>query len=132
MESLAAKNVTYYFESIKSDSLGFYFSFIFHLVILLFAVGLPNFFETKPINIPNIIPIEIINISDTTSIPEKIIETKKNNLKNIKIKEKKFNSSNLQEIKKIEIKKKVEIDQKLVKKKVTPKENILIKEKKRS
>ena len=118
-----------YFEKIKSDKLGFYFSFFLHLIILLFAIGIPNFFDPKPINIPTIIPIEIINISDTTSIPKKVKDTKSAANKTVKVKEKKFNSSNNQELKKIEIKDKPIVDDNKIKKKILLKSDSAVKEK---
>ena len=48
-----------YFNRVKSENLGFYFSLLFHFFILLFAIGLPNFFNKAPIYVPNIIPVEI-------------------------------------------------------------------------
>ena len=51
-----------------------------HFIILLFAIGLPNFFEPAPINIPNIIPIEIINVTDITSISKEVKEKKEKTL----------------------------------------------------
>ena len=41
-----------------------------------FAVGIPNIFEPKNIYVPNIVPIEILNISDTTNTKKS--ETKDN------------------------------------------------------
>ena len=76
MNVLILKNNKFssYLNNFSSDSLGFYFSFILHFIILLFAVGSVNFFEKAPMNLPNIIPIEIINVTDTTSIPKKVEE----------------------------------------------------------
>ena len=65
-----------FFNKLSSENLGFYFSLILHSLILIIAIGLPNFFDPKPIFIPNIIPIEIINISNVTSVPEKIKDQK--------------------------------------------------------
>ena len=93
-----------FLDNIKSENLGFYFSFILHLFILLFAIGLPNFFDSKPIMIPTIIPIEIINVSEITSMPKEVKKLKSAEPNQSKIKEKKFNSSTNQEIKKIDIK----------------------------
>ena len=62
----------YFFENIRSEYLGFSFSFFLHFAILLFAIGIPNFFDPKPIYIPTIIPIEIVNVSEITSIPKEI------------------------------------------------------------
>ena len=128
-----------YLEKFKSDNLGLYFSIFLHFLILISIIGLPNFFGPKEILIPNIIPIEIINISDVTSMPKEIIEDAKpietKEVKEVKIKdvtstpkeiiedeklietkevkikieEKKFNSSENQEIKKINIRKKYKI-----------------------
>lgn len=119
-----------FFENIKSENLGFYFSFLLHLIIILLAVGLPNFFDSKKINLPNIIPIEIINITDVTSTNKIKKEVETGKIKKSQIKEKKFNSSNNQEIKKIEIKEKKILDKNELTKNISIKENILIKEKK--
>ena len=73
---LKNKGFISYFRNFGSESLGIYFSLILHFIILLFAIGLPNFFEPAPISLPNIIPIEIINVTDTTSIPKKIEDQK--------------------------------------------------------
>ena len=64
-----------------------------HLIFFIFIIGFPDFFKSAPINIPSVIPIEIINISDTTSMPKKNIEniskkknepmTKNDNLDNV-------------------------------------------------
>ena len=68
MEVLILKNNRFiaYVSDLGSESLGFYFSFILHFILLLFAIGLPHIFEPAPINVPNIIPIEIINVTDVT------------------------------------------------------------------
>ena len=58
-------------ENFNPNRFGIYFSLFLHLIILLFAIGLPDFFKPKPIVLPNIIPVEIINIAETTSIAEK-------------------------------------------------------------
>ena len=102
MDVLILKNNRFfsYVGNLRSESVGFYFSFIFHFIILLFAIGLPNFFEPSPINIPNIIPIEIINVTDITSIPKEIKEKKEKTINKTKAETKKFNNSENQEIKK--------------------------------
>tara|TARA_B000000475_G_scaffold110972_1_gene89829 strand:+ start:449 stop:1480 length:1032 start_codon:yes stop_codon:yes gene_type:complete len=120
----------YFFENVRSDYLGFSFSFFLHFAILLFAIGIPNFFEPKPIYIPTIIPIEIINVSETTSIPKEVKDIKPSESKQVQIKEKKFNSSETQEIKKIEIKDKPKVENIEDEKKINIKENVQIKEKK--
>ena len=55
-------NVIFYKERISSmiddfnpNRLGIYFSLFIHLLILLFAIGLPDFFRPKQISLPNII-----------------------------------------------------------------------------
>ena len=120
----------YFFENVRSDYLGFSFSFFLHFAILLFAIGIPNFFEPKPIYIPTIIPIEIINVSEITSIPKDVKDIKPSESKQVQIKEKKFNSSETQEIKKIEIKDKPKVKNIENEKNINIKENVQIKEKK--
>ena len=120
----------YFFENIRSEYLGFSFSFFLHFAILLFAIGIPNFFEPKPIYIPTIIPIEIINVSEITSIPKEIKDIKPSESKQVQIKEKKFNSSETQEIKKIELKDKPKVINNEDDKNINIKENVQIKEKK--
>ncbi len=95
-----------FIDNAKPTSLGIYFSLFLHLSILLFAIGLPDFFKPNKIPMPQIIPIEILNISDVTSLAPKkeTLETKKNESK--KIKEKKFNSSENNEIQKIDLQEK--------------------------
>ena len=131
MNLLVQKNIFFNFiENTNTENLGFYFSFFFHIIILIFAIGLPNFFDPKPINIPTIIPIEIINVSKVTSIPKEIKETKSAVIKQSTLKEKKFNSSSNQEIKKIDIKDKPQIQNDQIEKKLTLKEDIIITQKK--
>ena len=98
----------------KSDSnyLGIYASLFLHLFILLFAIGLPDFFKPQPVILPNIIPIEIVNVTDTTSIPKKTTDVTKEKPEKKIIKQKKFNSSENIEIKKIEIQEKPKIQKK--------------------
>ena len=95
-----------FIDNAKPTHLGIYFSLFFHLSILLFAIGLPDFFKPNKIPMPQIIPIEILNISDVTSLTSKkeTLETNKNESK--KIKQKKFNSSENTEIQKIDIQEK--------------------------
>lgn len=105
----------YYLEKFRSENLGLYCSFVLHFLILLSMIGLPNLFGPKQILLPTIIPIEIVNVDDITSISKnpivdsKSIETKNIKVK-VKVKEKKFNSSDNQEIKKINIKDKPKIN----------------------
>ena len=58
--SLSYNKFLIYLNRIGSESIGFYFSFILHFIILVLAIGLPNFFKPAEINVPNIIPVEII------------------------------------------------------------------------
>ena len=127
-----------FFDNVKSEYLGFYISFIFHLSILLFAIGLPNFFEPKQVILPTIIPIEILNVSEETSIPTELPKDKPQEIKKIKTtetkktieKEKKFNSSDNQEIKKIQVKEKLKIETNKTEKEIIAKDSAVIKEKK--
>ena len=76
-----------YLENINSENLGFYCSFFLHLLILLFVIGLPNFFDPKPISIPMIIPIEIINVTEfDTSISKENKKSEFTENKKIKLK----------------------------------------------
>ncbi|MDC1053814.1 hypothetical protein OAQ39_00775 [Alphaproteobacteria bacterium] len=95
-----------FIDNAKPTHLGIYFSLFFHLSILLFAIGLPDFFKPNKIPIPQIIPIEILTISDVTSLAPKkeILETNINESK--KIKQKKFNSSENTEVQKIDLQEK--------------------------
>ena len=90
-----------YLDNSKPTHLGIYFSLFFHLSILLFAVGLPDFFKPKQIIIPQVIPIEILNISNVTSLTPKNENVIIDNNQIKKVKQKKFNSSNNTEIQKI-------------------------------
>ena len=130
-----------YFDNLNPQKSGIFFSIIFHLIILLFMVGLPNFFSPKEVYVPNVIPIEILNVTENTNL--KKTETKKEDNKNKETitEQKKFNSSDQLEVKKnIEINKskleeKTNTDQPVLETKQTPsleikeKEKIKIKEK---
>ena len=84
MQSLYYKTFDYLDQS-KPSHLGIYFSLLLHLSILLFAIGLPDFFKPKKIPIPQVIPIEILNISDVTSLAPKkeSVEIKNKEIKKI-------------------------------------------------
>ena len=99
-----------FIDNAKPTHLGIYFSLFFHLSILLFAIGLPDFFKPNKILMPQIIPIEILNISDVTSLAPKkeILETNINESK--KIKQKKFNSSENTEVQKKDLQEKPKIN----------------------
>ena len=102
MQSLYYKAFNY-LETSKPTYLGVYFSLFLHLIILLFAIGLPDFFKPKKIPIPQVIPIEILNISDVTSLKSKKENIEINNKESKKIKLKKFSSSENTEIQKIDL-----------------------------
>ena len=87
-----------FFDSLNPKNSGILFSALLHLTILLFALGLPNLFSSKDIYVPTIIPIEILNVSETTNIEKN--DTKKDESKNTIVKQKKFNSSEITEVQK--------------------------------
>ena len=105
MQSLYYK--TYNFiENSQPTHIGIYFSLLLHLSILLFAVGLPDFFKPKTIPMPQVIPIEILNISDVTSLTPKKENTEIESKEIKKIKQKKFSASQNTEIQKVELREK--------------------------
>jgi len=105
MQSLYYK--TYNFiENSQPTHLGIYFSLLLHLSILLFAVGLPDFFKPKTIPMPQVIPVEILNISDVTSLTPKKENTEIESKEIKKIKQKKFSSAQNTEIQKVELREK--------------------------
>ena len=95
-----------FIDRLNPKNSGIFFSILFHLTILVFAVGLPNFFGPKNVYVPNIVPIEILNITDTTNF--KKIDINNDTNKNTEAKQKKFNSSDNTEVQKqIEMKEKL-------------------------
>ena len=100
MQSLYYKAFNY-IENSKPNHLGIYFSLFLHLIILLFAIGLPDFFKPKKIPMPQVIPIEILNVSDVTSLTSKK-ENIEINKESKKLEQKKFTSSENTEIQKID------------------------------
>ena len=88
-----------FFDKLNPQTQVFFFSAFIHLIILLFAVGLPNFFGPKDIYVPNIVPIEILNVAETTNIEN--TDKNENTSKKMQTKQKKFNSSDNTEIKKL-------------------------------
>ena len=104
MQSLYYKAFNY-IENSKPNHLGIYFSLFLHLIILLFAIGLPDFFKPKKIPMPQVIPIEILNVSDVTSLTSKK-ENIEINKESKKLEQKKFTSSENTEIQKIDLNKK--------------------------
>jgi len=116
MQSIYFKTFNH-LDNFKPIHLGIYFSLFLHLSILLFAIGLPDFFKPKKIFVPHVIPIEILNISDVTSLTTKNESVKTESKETKKIKQKKFNSSENTEIQKIDLQEKT-------KKQVIKNENI--------
>ena len=116
MQSLYYKAFNY-IENSKPNHLGVYFSLFLHLIILLFAIGLPDFFKPKKIPMPQVIPIEILNVSDVTSLTSKK-ENIEINKESKKLEQKKFTSSENTEIQKIDLnekpKKKVNTNEKKI------------------
>ena len=80
-----------FFENLNPKTSGVIFSTLIHLIILLFMVGLPNFFS-KEIYVPNIIPIEILNIDEKTNLIKSDTKKPENKIKETITKQKKFNS----------------------------------------
>ena len=108
-----------FFENLNPQKSGIFFSTIIHLIILLFMVGLPNFFSPKNIFVPNIIPIEILNIDEKTNLKKTDTQNQDNN-KETFAKQKKFNSSE-----QLEVKKKININEIKVEEKNNPDQPIL-------
>ena len=126
------KKISLIIENSNSNYLGIFFSLFIHLMILLFAIGLPDFFKPRPISLPVIIPIEIINVSESTSIPEKEIKNNNENIEKKIVKQKKFNSSENTEIKKVELQEQPKITKKenpeiITKKEIEVSEKIKVK-----
>ena len=86
-----------------NDKIGFLISLLFHSSIIFVAIGIPSCFQPNSINMPNIIPVEILNIDEITRIPddtkseEKITKLEKQNKK-----EERFSKSEKTEIIKFE------------------------------
>ena len=131
-----------YINKFGSQRIGLYFSFLLHFLILLLVVGLPNFFTPPPINLPNIIPIEIVNVSELTSITEEVEEKKEitidKKISNNKvfnksdvqeIQKKVFNKSDVQEVQKIDTKDNSKPEIKNTKKIILPEEKVIVNKK---
>ena len=95
-----------YVDNAQPSYLGVYFSMLLHFSILLIAIGLPDFFKPKTIPIPQVIPIEILNVSDVTSLKNNEEDLEINKIEKKTIKQKKFNSSENTEIAKVELQEK--------------------------
>ena len=102
MQSLYFKTFNF-IDNSKPNHIGLYFSLLLHLSILLFAIGLPDFFKPKKIPMPNVIPIEILNVSDVTSLKPKKDDPDIDKKEIKEIKQKKFTSSDNTEIQKIDL-----------------------------
>ena len=83
-------------------------------------VGLPNFFSTKEIYVPNVIPIEILNVDENTNLKKSDTEKPENKNKETITKQKKFNSSD-----QLEVKKNVEINKTEIEEKTNPSQPVL-------
>jgi hypothetical protein len=105
MQILYTKTFSY-LDNFKPSHLGIYFSLLLHLSIILFAVGLPDLFKPKQVYVPQIIPIEILNVTDVTSITPLKESLEVNEKQTKKIKQKKFNSSDNTEFQKIDLQEK--------------------------
>ena len=109
-----------YFENLNPQKSGIFFSITIHLLILLFMVGLPNFFSPKEIYVPNVIPIEILNVSENTNLKKTEIKNQDNKNKETITKQKKFNSSE-----QLEVKKNLEINKTNIEEKTNPDQPVL-------
>ena len=96
----------HYLDNSRPSHFGIYVSLLLHLSLLLFAIGLPDFFKPKKISIPQVIPIEILNISDVTSLKPKEANKDISSKQTKKIEQKKFNASENTEIQKIDLQEK--------------------------
>ena len=98
-----------------SDKVGFLVSSLFHLSIIITAIGIPSCFQPTSINVPNIIPIEILQVDDVTRIPsENKIEKELDESKKTS-KQERFSSSEQSEIIKIQPQKEkiIEVEEKI-------------------
>ena len=98
-----------------NDKIGFFISFLFHFSIIMIAIGMPSCFQPTTINVPNIIPIEILDIDDVTRIPQDF-EKKENTINKEQVKttkEVRFSSSEQTEIVKIQQEEETLLDEKL-------------------
>ena len=109
-----------FFENLNPKTSGVIFSTLIHLIILLFMVGLPNFFSSKEIYVPNVIPIEILNVDENTNLKKSDTEKPENKNKETITKQKKFNSSD-----QLEVKKNIEINKTEIEEKTNPNQPVL-------
>ena len=86
-----------------NDKIGFLVSGLVHSLIILVAIGIPSCFQPSIINMPNIIPIEILNIDEITRIPDETESKEKTTkLEKKNKKEERFSRSEETEIIKLE------------------------------
>ena len=104
-----------YLNNLESENIGLFSSILIHFLILFLAIGLPDFFGKKSISLPSIIPIEIVNISEVTSLERKDSEKNEKKPPSSSLNKNKFNNSERIEITKKEIKLKPEITKKEIK-----------------
>ena len=109
-----------FFENLNPKTSGVIFSTLIHLIILLFMVGLPNFFSSKEIYVPNVIPIEILNVDEKTNLKKSDTKKSENKNKETNTKQKKFNSSD-----QLEVKKNIEIKKTEIQEKTNPNQPVL-------
>ena len=109
-----------FFENLDPKTSGVIFSTLIHLIILLFMVGLPNFFAPKEIYVPNIVPIEILNVDEKTNLKKSETKKPENKNKETVTKQKKFNSSD-----QLEVKKNLEINKTEIEEKTNPNQPVL-------
>ena len=109
-----------FFENLNPKTSGVIFSTLIHLIILLFMVGLPNFFSPKEIYVPNVIPIEILNVDENTNLKKSDTKKPENKNKETITKQKKFNSSD-----QLEVKKNIEIKKNEIQEKTNPNQPVL-------
>ena len=109
-----------FFENLNPKTSGVIFSTLIHLIILLFMVGLPNFFSPKEIYVPNVIPIEILNVDEKTNLKKSDTKKPENKNKETITKQKKFNSSD-----QLEVKKNIEINKTEIEEKTNPNQPVL-------
>ena len=109
-----------FFENLNPKTSGVIFSTLIHLIILLFLVGLPNFFSPKDIYVPNVIPIEILNVDEKTNLKKSDTKKSENKNKETITNQKKFNSSD-----QLEVKKNIEIKKTEIQEKTNPNQPVL-------
>ena len=86
MQSLYYKAFNY-IENSKPNHLGIYFSLFLHMIILLFAIGLPDFFKPKKIEQKKFTSSENTEIQkiDLNEKPKKKVNTNKKTIENTEI-----------------------------------------------